>query len=72
MLERTARRFGWDDKPLASITESDAVAHLERLRDGKSFDLATGRTGGGPIAAFAVLSILRQLFKWAKRKASSP
>ena len=68
MLERTGRRFGWDEAPIGSITEAGAVAHLERLRDGKSFDPATGRTGGGPIAAFAVLSILRELFKWAKRK----
>lgn len=67
MLERTGRRFGWDDKPIGSITDDDAIARLERLRDGKSFDPETGKTGGGPTAAWSVLSILRELWKWAKR-----
>jgi integrase len=65
MLERTGRRFEWDARPVASITDDEAVACLARLKDREIID--SGRPVGGPVAAFAVMSILREMFKWAKR-----
>ena len=82
MLERTGRRFKWDDRPAASITDDHATEWLKRLCCAELVDPAhvdclghrhpERANVGGKVAAFAVMSLLRELWKWGKRNKLVP
>ena len=56
MLVRMGERFGWTDRIANEITPSEAWAALKHMVEAH-----------GPVAALAMKSILRTLFRWARQ-----
>ena len=57
MLQRVGRVYGWDERPLTSITDDDAAAMLQDIAERRGKKAMANRTK----------DIVHAMFKWAKQ-----